>query len=51
MRFVAGGKQWEDCGWTGAEWHSCDKLLELGPEAAGQFCAIALIDRIKRDRV
>ena len=51
MRFVAGGKQWGDCGWTGAEWHSCNKLLELGPEVAGQFRVVVLIGRIKRDRV
>ena len=37
--------------WTGAGWHSCDKLLELGPEVAGQFCVGVLIGRIKRDRV
>ena len=51
MRFVAGGKQWGDGGWTGAEWHSCNKLLELGPEVAGQFRVVVLIGRIKRDRV
>ena len=51
MRFMAGGKQWEDCGWTGAEWHSYNKFLELGPEVAGQFRAVVLIGEIKRDRV
>ena len=51
MRFVAGVKQWEDCGWTGGEWHSCNKLLELGPEVAGQFCVVVLIGKVKRDRV
>ena len=51
MSFVAGGKQWEDCDWTGAGWHSFNKLLELGPEVAGRFCVVVLIGRIKRDGV
>ena len=51
MWFVTGGKKWESCGWTGAGWHNCSKLLELGPEVAGQFCDVVLIDKIKRDRV
>ena len=48
---MAEGKQWKDCGWTGAEWHSCNKLLELGPEIAGQFRVVVLIGKIKSDRV
>ena len=48
---VAGGKQWESCGWTGAGWHNCNRLLGLGPEVAGQFRVVVLIGRVKRDRV
>ena len=48
---MARGKQWEGCGWTGAEWHRYNKLLELGPEVAGQFCIVVLIDKTKRDRI
>ena len=32
-------------------WHSCRKLLELGPAVVGQFCIVVLIDKNKRDRV
>ena len=48
---MAGGKKWESCDWTGAGWHNCSKLLELGPEVAGQFRVVVLIGKIKRDTV
>ena len=41
------GRLWLDRG----RWHRCNKLLELGPEVAGQFHVVVLIGRIKRDRV
>ena len=44
---VAGGKKWERCGWTGAGWYNSSKLLELGPEVAGQFRVVVLIGKIK----
>ena len=46
---VAGGKKWErcGCGWTGAGWYNSSKLLELGPEVAGQFCVVVLIGNVK----
>ena len=48
---MAGGKQWEGGGWIRAEWHRYNKLLELGPEVAGQFHVVFLTDKTKRDRV
>ena len=51
MWIVAGGKKWESCGWTGAGWHNCSKLLELGPDISGRFRVVVLIDKIKRDGV